>query len=106
MSKSIDGMPDQKTLGLVDISVNRSIVFCVSSLRLLAALITEFLETECKPSRNAYGSQVDSFESDLIADESVFGTEPLRAILIRAPMITKVAALAARIGLVRPLSRH
>jgi hypothetical protein len=33
---------------------------------------------------------VDSFESELLADESVFGSEPLRAILIRAPMITKV----------------
>ena len=39
--------------------------------------------------RNAYGSQVDSFESDLTADEAIFGPDPLRAILIRAPMITK-----------------
>ncbi len=36
---------------------------------------------------------MDSFESDLSADESVFGSEPLRAILIRAPMITKVEVL-------------
>lgn len=43
--------------------------------------------------RNAYGSQVDSFEADLSSDESIFGSEPLRAILIRAPMITKVCLI-------------
>jgi len=92
MSRSIDGMPEQKTLDLADYSV----------------------------ARNAYGSQVHSFESDLGADKEVrpapapsgagprggtpgkaeswrpdpkvFGEQPLRAVLIRAPMITRVGA--------------
>jgi 5'-phosphate synthase pdxT subunit len=63
MSKSIDGMPDQRTLDLSDISV-------------------------C---RNAYGSQVHSFESVLQGDPEVFGSEPITAVLIRAPMITRVS---------------
>lgn len=39
--------------------------------------------------RNAYGRQVDSFETDL--DIPVLGDEPYRAIFIRAPYITEVA---------------
>jgi glutamine amidotransferase PdxT len=85
LSKSIDGMPDQKTLQLVDMSVNRSQYQIFTSQVQKTYL---FYSLHCF--RNAYGSQVDSFESDLSADESVFGSEPLRAILIRAPMITKV----------------
>jgi 5'-phosphate synthase pdxT subunit len=63
MSKSIDEMPDQRTLDLSDISV-------------------------C---RNAYGAQVHSFESTLQGDPEVFGSEPVTAVLIRAPMITRVS---------------
>eukprot|EP00290_Baffinella_frigidus_P012493 CAMPEP_0180145172 /NCGR_PEP_ID=MMETSP0986-20121125/17477_1 /TAXON_ID=697907 /ORGANISM="non described non described, Strain CCMP2293" /LENGTH=220 /DNA_ID=CAMNT_0022089429 /DNA_START=49 /DNA_END=711 /DNA_ORIENTATION=+ len=40
--------------------------------------------------RNAYGPQIHSFESDLNGDKAVFGEEPLRAVLIRAPMISRV----------------
>ncbi|KAF1085899.1 Glutamine amidotransferase subunit PdxT [Sporotomaculum syntrophicum] len=39
--------------------------------------------------RNAYGRQVDSFETDL--DIPVLGEEPYRAIFIRAPYITEVS---------------
>jgi 5'-phosphate synthase pdxT subunit len=63
MAKSIDGMPDQRTLDLSDISV-------------------------C---RNAYGSQVHSFEASITGDAEVFGNEPVNAVLIRAPMITRVS---------------
>jgi pyridoxal 5'-phosphate synthase pdxT subunit len=38
--------------------------------------------------RNAFGRQVDSFETDLRIDE--FGAEPLKAIFIRAPYITEI----------------
>ena len=38
--------------------------------------------------RNAYGRQVDSFEEDL--DIPVLGTEPMRAVYIRAPRITRI----------------
>ncbi|EKX46353.1 hypothetical protein GUITHDRAFT_152484 [Guillardia theta CCMP2712] len=61
LSSSIDGMPEQETLRLGDYSVKR----------------------------NAYGAQVHSFESHIKGDPAIFGEEPLRAILIRAPMITK-----------------
>jgi 5'-phosphate synthase pdxT subunit len=39
-------------------------------------------------SRNAYGSQVDSFEADVMAPE--LGDEPLRAVFIRAPRIERI----------------
>jgi len=38
--------------------------------------------------RNAYGAQVDSFESDI--DVPALGEPPLRAVFIRAPRITRV----------------
>lgn len=38
--------------------------------------------------RNAYGRQVDSFEADLEAP--VLGEEPLHAVFIRAPQVTRV----------------
>lgn len=52
-----DGPPDQETLGGMDITVRR----------------------------NAFGRQVDSFETDLHIRE--IGPEPLRAVFIRAPWI-------------------
>jgi 5'-phosphate synthase pdxT subunit len=63
LSKDIEGM-DQKTLGLCDITV-------------------------C---RNAYGRQVDSFESLLEGDHTVFGKHAINAVLIRAPMIKRAGA--------------
>ncbi|MGN6810014.1 MAG: pyridoxal 5'-phosphate synthase glutaminase subunit PdxT [Thermomicrobiales bacterium] len=60
---------EQTTLGLLDITVRR----------------------------NAFGSQLDSFETDL--DVPALGAEPFHAVFIRAPIITKlgpdVASLAA-----------
>ena len=38
--------------------------------------------------RNAFGSQVDSFEADL--DVPVLGREPFHAVFIRAPVIERV----------------
>lgn len=38
--------------------------------------------------RNAFGRQVDSFESDLVVD--VLGPEPLRTVFIRAPWVESV----------------
>lgn len=40
--------------------------------------------------RNAYGRQVDSFETDL--DVPAFGPPPLRAVFIRAPVIEEIGA--------------
>ncbi|KAK4533463.1 hypothetical protein CCYA_CCYA17G4345 [Cyanidiococcus yangmingshanensis] len=39
--------------------------------------------------RNAYGPQIESFECH-VQNERAFGTEPLRAVLIRAPVITEI----------------
>ena len=55
-----DGRSDQISFGAIDISVRR----------------------------NGYGRQIDSFESDLVIDE--LGSDPLRAIFIRAPVVTRV----------------
>src|SRR5690606_20552782 len=38
--------------------------------------------------RNAFGRQVDSFESDLVVD--AFGPDPLRTVFIRAPWVESV----------------
>ncbi|MBV7339016.1 pyridoxal 5'-phosphate synthase glutaminase subunit PdxT [Chloroflexi bacterium TSY] len=43
-------------------------------------------------SRNHFGRQVDSFETDMVID--VLGREPFRAIFIRAPAITQVGSKA------------
>ena len=53
----VGGRPDQQTLGGLDITVRR----------------------------NAFGRQVDSFETDLVID--VLGPTPLRAVFIRAPWV-------------------
>jgi len=58
----VDSVPDQPTLGLMDISVRR----------------------------NAFGRQVDSFEADL--EVSALGEEPFHAVFIRAPRVEQVGA--------------
>jgi len=63
MASDVDSL-DQPTLDLLDISVKR----------------------------NAFGRQVDSFETDL--DIPVLGTEPFRGVFIRAPVVTSVGAKA------------
>jgi 5'-phosphate synthase pdxT subunit len=55
----LDGRPDQRCFGAVDISVRR----------------------------NAFGRQVDSFEADLVLDE--LGATPFRAVFIRAPFVER-----------------
>jgi pyridoxal 5'-phosphate synthase pdxT subunit len=58
MARTIaDGKPDQPSLGLMDIVARR----------------------------NAFGSQLDSFEADLTIPQ--LGEEPLRAVFIRAPIL-------------------
>lgn len=42
--------------------------------------------------RNAFGSQTESFETEL--DIPVIGTEPLRAVFIRAPVVTSIGPKA------------
>ena len=42
--------------------------------------------------RNAFGSQIDSFESDLHAPD--LGEEPVRAVFIRAPIVAEVGPSA------------
>lgn len=56
-----DGRPDQHVLGAIDMTVRR----------------------------NAFGRQVDSFETDI--DMPVVGVEPVRGVFIRAPWVEKVA---------------
>lgn len=53
----LDGLPDQQTLGGLDVAVRR----------------------------NAFGAQVDSFETELRIPE--LGDEPLHAVFIRAPIV-------------------
>jgi len=60
--KVTDGVPDQPLLGLMDIAIVR----------------------------NAFGRQVDSFETDL--DVPVLGKIPFHAVFIRAPLIERVGA--------------
>ncbi len=56
----VDGVPGQPLLGLMDVTVRR----------------------------NAFGRQVDSFETDL--EVSALGDPPFRAVFIRAPLIERV----------------
>lgn len=56
----VDGRPDQRNFAVVDMTVRR----------------------------NAYGRQVDSFETDL--DVSGIGPEPFHAVFIRAPVVERV----------------
>jgi 5'-phosphate synthase pdxT subunit len=55
----LDGRPDQRTFGAIDIAVRR----------------------------NAFGRQVDSFETDLAVPE--LGPERLHAVFIRAPLVER-----------------
>ena len=67
----LDGRPDQRPLGAIDIVVRR----------------------------NAFGRQVDSFETDLDIDGLTGG--PLRAVFIRAPWVERAGAdvtVLARVG--------
>lgn len=71
LASEIAGHPDQLRLGLIDVSVRR----------------------------NAFGRQVDSFETRLEAP--ALGREPLPAVFIRAPRIVRVGAgveVLARLG--------
>ncbi|MBI5959411.1 MAG: pyridoxal 5'-phosphate synthase glutaminase subunit PdxT [Chloroflexi bacterium] len=60
--------------------------------------------------RNAFGRQVDSFETDLTVPE--LGSDPFRAVFIRAPLVTGVSAgvqVLARLpegGIVAVRQRH
>jgi 5'-phosphate synthase pdxT subunit len=56
----VDGRPDQRSFGAIDLTVRR----------------------------NAYGRQVDSFETDL--DIAELGPEPFHAVFIRAPAVEAV----------------
>jgi 5'-phosphate synthase pdxT subunit len=56
----LDGRPDQRRFGAIDLTVRR----------------------------NGYGRQVASFESDVAVDG--LGTEPLHAVFIRAPRVERV----------------
>jgi len=58
-SEVVGGRPDQRFFAAIDLAVRR----------------------------NAFGSQVDSFEADLAVD--VLGPEPLRAVFIRAPVVER-----------------
>jgi 5'-phosphate synthase pdxT subunit len=46
--------------------------------------------------RNAFGSQVDSFETDL--DVPVLGEEPVHAVFIRAPIVEKLGPAASALA--------
>jgi 5'-phosphate synthase pdxT subunit len=64
----LDGITGQQTLGGLDVSVRR----------------------------NAFGSQLDSFETDL--DVPALGDEPVHAVFIRAPVVEKVGPQATRLA--------
>jgi 5'-phosphate synthase pdxT subunit len=60
----LDALPDQQTLGGLDVTVRR----------------------------NAFGNQLDSFETDL--DVALFGGPPVHAAFIRAPIVTEIGPAA------------
>jgi pyridoxal 5'-phosphate synthase pdxT subunit len=64
----LDGRPDQRTFAGIDMTVRR----------------------------NAFGRQVDSFETDVALDG--FGDEPFHAVFIRAPWVEKVGADVSVLG--------
>lgn len=67
----IGGIDGQRTLGGVDITVRR----------------------------NAFGRQVDSFETDLVIDGiDDSGTDPVHAVFIRAPWVEQVGPAASVVG--------
>ena len=73
----LDGIAGQQTLGGLDVAVRR----------------------------NAFGSQVDSFETDL--DIPAVGDEPMHAVFIRAPIVESVGERATALARVdgRPRRR-
>lgn len=64
----LDALPDQQTLGGLDVTVRR----------------------------NAFGNQLDSFETDL--DVDLFDGPPVHAAFIRAPIVTEVGPAAEAIA--------
>ena len=60
----VDGIPGQRTVGGLDVTVRR----------------------------NAFGSQLDSFETDL--DVPMLGGEPVHAVFIRAPLVAETGPSA------------
>ena len=65
LAKSIEGRPEQPTLGVLDITV----------------------------ARNAFGRQIDSFEADIPFDaDIVTDNQPVRGVFIRAPYVTEIGA--------------
>jgi pyridoxal 5'-phosphate synthase pdxT subunit len=64
----LDTLPDQQTLGGLDVTVRR----------------------------NAFGNQLDSFETDL--DVAVLGAPPVHAAFIRAPIVEEVGPAATAIA--------
>jgi 5'-phosphate synthase pdxT subunit len=64
----VDGIAGQRSLGGLDVAVRR----------------------------NAFGSQTDSFETDL--DVPVIGEQPVHAVFIRAPVVDEVGPAATAIG--------
>lgn len=58
----LDGRPDQRGFGLIDLTVRR----------------------------NGYGRQLDSFETDLVVDGIDDADRPFRAVFIRAPFVEAV----------------
>ena len=60
----LDGRPDQRSFAAIDITVRR----------------------------NAFGRQVDSFETDLVVDGIASADDPVHAVFIRAPFVEAVTA--------------
>jgi 5'-phosphate synthase pdxT subunit len=66
----LDGRPDQRTFGGIDMTVRR----------------------------NAFGRQVDSFESSLVIDGVAAADDPFHAVFIRAPWVEKVGGSVSVLG--------
>lgn len=67
LAREIEGS-DQLRLGLLDVTIRR----------------------------NAYGRQVESFETDVAVP--ILGPEPIRAVFIRAPMVTRIGPEVERLA--------
>lgn len=63
-SDILDGRPDQRSFGVIDLTVRR----------------------------NGYGRQLDSFETDLVVPDLGLGAAPFHGVFIRAPKVTRVGA--------------
>ena len=63
-SEVLDGRPDQRSFGVIDISVRR----------------------------NGYGRQLDSFETELLVPGLGIGADRFHGVFIRAPKVTRVGA--------------